>query len=277
MPEVDIAGTTWLVLGLRAALVLAVGLLLARLAANGVSRLTRNFGDDQLRLNVRRAVFWGLSLLVLAAALHQLGFQLGVLLGAAGILSVALGFASQTSASNVISGLFLLGERPFRVGDVIDVGGTTGEVLSIDLLSVKLRTFENLFVRIPNETIIKSTLRNMSRFPIRRLDIQIVVEFGTDLEQVEAAFKAACEVDPVALVDPPPIMIAQGFNDNGIQVQLSVWGPRTEFLALRNSIHRGVAAEFDAAGIRFALPKRVLQERAIETVRERLSPDDVAS
>ena len=121
------------------------------------------------------------------SALRELGFKLSVLLGAAGVLTVAVGFASQTSASNIISGLFLLGERPFSVGDVIRVGSTTGEVLSIDLLSAKLRTFENLFVRIPNETLIKSEVTNLSRLPVRRLDLKIGIaykeEVGENKEQ----------------------------------------------------------------------------------------------
>ena len=83
---------------------------------------------------------------------------------AAGLLTVALGFAAQTSASNLISGLFLLGERPFVVGDVIRLAsGITGEVVGIDLLSVKIRTFDNLLVRVPNETLLKSELTNLTR------------------------------------------------------------------------------------------------------------------
>ena len=76
--------------------------------------------------------------------------------GTAGIAGIAIGFASQTSVSNIISGIFLISERPFSVGDQIQVGTTKGIILSIDLLSVKLRTFENQLIRIPNESLIKS-------------------------------------------------------------------------------------------------------------------------
>ena len=76
-------------------------------------------------------------------------------------------FASQTSVSNIISGIFLISEQPFQVGDLIKVGETKGVVLSIDLLSIKLRTFDNQLVRIPNENLIKNELSNITRFPIR--------------------------------------------------------------------------------------------------------------
>ena len=85
---------------------------------------------------LKRAIFYGIMILMSMSALRELGFDLSVILGAAGILSVAIGFASQTSASNLISGLFLMMERPFSIGDVIRVEQTTGEVISIDLLSV---------------------------------------------------------------------------------------------------------------------------------------------
>jgi len=106
---------------------------------------------------------------------------MGLLLGAAGILTVAPGFASQTSASNLVSGLFMIAEHPFGVGDTIRLGSIAGEVPSIDLLSVNLRTPDNLYVRIPNETMIKSEITNLTRFPIRRLDLEIGVAYKENL------------------------------------------------------------------------------------------------
>ena len=114
---------------------------------------------------LKRAIFYGIMILMSMSALRELGFDLSVILGAAGILSVAIGFASQTSASNLISGLFLMMERPFSIGDVIRVEQTTGEVISIDLLSVKIRTFDNLYVRVPNESMIKTHMAVTSSTP----------------------------------------------------------------------------------------------------------------
>lgn len=153
---------------LRAVFIAVVGLLVARVGAGLGSRLAGRCLETQQVDLLRKAVFYGVVVLTAMSVLHQLGFSLTIILGAAGVLSVAIGFASQTSASNLISGLFLIGEKPFSVGDVICVGETVGEVLSIDLLSVKLRTFDNVFVRVPNETLIKSQIVNLTRFDIRR-------------------------------------------------------------------------------------------------------------
>ena len=207
---------------------------------------------------LRRASLYGITGLFAASALMELGFDLSVLLGAAGILTVAIGFASQTSASNVISGLFLLGERPFAVGDIIRVNGTVGEVLSVDLLSVKLRTFDNLFVRIPNETMIKSEVTNLRRFPIRRVDLQIGVAYKEDLRRVREVLMEVAARNPLCLEEPAPLIIFQGYGDSSINHQFSVWAKTEHFLDLRNSIPVEIKEAFDAHNIEIPFPHRTL-------------------
>jgi len=239
---------------LRALLILTVGLLLARTVARALARLLGPHLDVHQTTVVRRMVFYGLTALVVATALHQLGFRLGVLLGAAGILSVAIGFASQTSASNLISGLFLLAERPFQIGDFIRVGETTGEVLAVDLLSVKLRTMDNLFVRVPNETLVKSFVTNFSRFPIRRYDLQLGVAYGEDLDRVKTVIEQVAERNPLCLEEPKLQIIFQGFGNSSVDLQISVWARRENFLALRNSLPLEIKKAFDSEGIEIPFP-----------------------
>jgi len=242
---------------LKALVKVVVGLALGRLAGNGLARLFAE-DDAQRAMIIRRGTFYGIAGLFVASALMELGFDLSVLLGAAGILTVAIGFASQTSASNVISGLFLLGERPFAVGDVIRVNGTTGEVLSVDLLSVKLRTFDNLFVRIPNETMIKSEVTNLRRFPIRRIDLQIGVAYKEDLRKVREVLMDVADRNPLCLEEPAPLIIFQGYGDSSINHQFSVWAKTENFLDLRNSIPVEIKEAFDEHGIEIPFPHRTL-------------------
>ena len=212
----------------------------------------------QTSMLLRRGTFYAGVLITLTFALHQLNFSLTVLLGAAGVLTVALGFASQTSASNVISGLFLLGERPFSVGDVIQIGSTTGEVLSIDLLAVHLRTFDNIFVRIPNESVIKSEVRTLSRFPIRRYDLQLGVAYKEDIDRVREILLDVADRNPLSLEEPTPIIIFQGFGESSVDLQLSVWAARENYLDLRNQISAAVKRRFDEEGIEIPFPHRTL-------------------
>ena len=242
----------------RALLLLIAGWALARLLASMISRLTRSRMEPSQSTLLRRFVYYAVFILFAVAALHQLGFNLGVLLGAAGIFSIALGFASQTSASNLISGLFLIGEKPFTLGDVIQVGGTTGEVLSIDLLSVKLRTFDNLFVRIPNETLIKSEVKTLTKFPIRRVDLQIGVAYREDVERVRDLLFDLADRNPLCLDEPKPLFIMQGFGESSVNMQFSPWALRENLLDLRNSMQIEIKRAFEEAGIEIPFPQRTL-------------------
>ncbi|MFT5722643.1 MAG: small-conductance mechanosensitive channel [Motiliproteus sp.] len=244
--------------GGRAILLVGGGYLLARLASNGLGRLL----SKQLTLHhlilIKRIAFYLILGMFCISALRELGFELSVLLGAAGILSVAVGFASQTSASNIISGLFLLGERPFSVGDAIRVGGTTGEVLSIDLLSAKLRTFDNLYVRIPNETLIKSEVTNLTRFPIRRLDLEIGIAYKEDIDKVSKVLKEVANANPLSLEEPEPMIVFMGFGDSAINLRFSLWVTKEKFLELKNSVQAEIKIAFDAANIEIPFPHRTL-------------------
>lgn len=244
--------------GLQALLLISVGFLLARTASRTAEKLiSKNFSRHHAAL-FRRIIYWLVLALFAASALHQLGFSLGVLLGAAGVLSVAIGFASQTSASNLISGLFLIGEQPFQIGDVIKVGNTTGEVLSIDLLSVKLRTFDNLFVRIPNESLIKSEVTNLTRFPIRRFDLLLGVAYKEDIATVRKVLFEVADQNPLSLDEPAPAFLFTGFGDSALNIQFSVWSTTENFRALRNSLQEEIKVAFDQAGIEIPFPHRTL-------------------
>lgn len=260
--EVWIAGGRWWA-AVQAAVILLLGLVLGRLLASGAVRALSGKLDAHRAMMVRRAVFYGVLALAVASALNQLGFELGVLLGAAGVLSVAIGFASQTSASNLISGLFLVGERPFGIGDVIRVGATTGEVLSVDLLSVKLRTFDNLFVRIPNETLIKSEVVNLSRFPIRRIDLLLGVAYKEDIGRVRELLLSIAEDHPLCLEEPKPLFIVVGFGASSIDLQFSVWVKRENFLEVKNALYEQIKNGFDSAGIEIPFPHTSLYSGSV--------------
>ena len=243
---------------LRALVIASIGFVVARAASAAVLKVMGKFLDAQQRMIVSRIVYYVLLGLFLVSALHELGFSLSILVGAAGILSVAVGFASQTSASNLISGLFLVVERPFSVGDVITLGATTGEVLSIDLLSVKLRTLDNLYVRIPNETVIKSEVTTLTKFPIRRIDLQLGVAYKEDIAKVRELLFQLAEKNPLSLEEPKPLFIFLGFGDSAINLQFSIWAKRENFLDLKNSIQEEIKTAFEHDGIEIPFPQRTL-------------------
>lgn len=247
-----------LVTWLRAGFIMFSGLIVARLLGAALYKITVGRMGLHAATTLKRIAFYLITAIVFMAALKELGFSLGVLLGAAGVLSVALGFASQTSASNLISGIFLVAESPFKIGDIIKVDNYTGQVLSIDLLSVKLRTFDNLFVRVPNETLIKTEITNLTRFPIRRLDIQIGLAYKEDIDRAREIMIAVADSVPVCLDQPRPLVIFQGFGESSLDLQFSVWATRENYLELRNTIPERIRKAFLENDIEIPFPHRSL-------------------
>ncbi len=245
--------------GVRALLIMVFGLGAAQIASAALGRVARGRSALAQSKLVRRFAFGLVFGLFVASALSQLGFKLGVLFGAAGVLTVAVGFAAQTSASNLVSGLFLLAENPFRVGDTIRVGGTTGEVLAIDLLSVTLRTFDNTAVRIPNESLIKSEIVTLTRFAIRRIEIPIGVGYGSDLALVRRALLQVADENPLVLEEPAPVFLVDRFGDSAIDVQLLVWTSRENMIRLRTQLHQAIKVEFERQGIEIPFPQRTVR------------------
>ncbi|MHC4329285.1 MAG: mechanosensitive ion channel family protein [Planctomycetota bacterium] len=212
----------------------------------------------QANMLIRKGIVYFGSIAILIAVLKQSGFELTALLGAAGIVGIAIGFASQTSVSNIISGLFLISERPFEVGDIIQVGSTKGVILSIDLLSVKLRTFDNHMIRIPNEMLIKNEVRNITRFPIRRLDIQVKVAYKEDVDKVRTVLIDIAERNPFCLDEPEPAVRFDNFGDSALEFLFAVWCVREDYLKLKNKIMQEIKERFDAEGIEIPFPHRTL-------------------
>ncbi len=239
-------------------LILLVGAVVLVGVARRVTRAAEPRLGAQGAMLVRRVVPATVWILFGMAALNELGFDLKVLLGAAGVLTVAVGFASQTAASNLISGLFLLVERPFVIGNVIELDGVTGEVVSIDLLSIKLRTFDNLFVRVPSESVIKGRVTNYSHFAIRRYDLKLRLDYREDMDQVRALLLATADAMPICLDEPAPLVIFLGFGGDGLELQFSVWAARERFLEVRNGLPVAVKKALDAAGVRMPTNERSL-------------------
>lgn len=213
----------------------------------------KKFSAQQAMIFSKLVLYAGV-IIILFSFLNELGFKFTHLLGAAGIIGIAVGFASQTSVSNIICGLFLITEKPFEVDDIITVQNNTGVVLSIDILSVKLRTFDNKLIRIPNETIIKSDVINVTYFPIRRVDLNIGVAYKEDIGRIREVLLDVAHQNPLCLNEPQPLVIFSGFGSSSIDLLLLAWAVKTDWMALKNSITEEIKKRFDEEGIEIPFP-----------------------
>lgn len=249
------------------AIILAfIGFLIARFVSNAFIRTIGVRFNAHQRLVWRRGIFYFIFIIFVMASLKEAGFKLSVFLGAAGILTVALGFASQTSASNLISGIFLIGEGSFEIGDTIQItlirGHTIeGEVISIDLLSVKLLTQDNVYVRLPNEQLIRAPVHNLSKFPIRRIPITLAINFHEDIIKVREVLLDVANKYPLVLADPKPAVTVTAFRESSIELLFAIWCQQENFLRVRDEMQERIRNGFVDNQIEIPVPKMGFVDR----------------
>ncbi|ENX17370.1 hypothetical protein F889_03340 [Acinetobacter colistiniresistens] len=245
-----------------------IGFLIARLVSNAFIRTVGSRFNAHQRLLWRRGIFYFIFLLFIMTSLREAGFKLSVFLGAAGILTVALGFASQTSASNLISGLFLIGEGSFEVGDTIQItlirGQTIeGEVISIDLLSVKLLTLDNVYIRLPNEQLIRTPVMNLSKYPIRRIPITLAINFHEDIIKVRHVLLDVAAKYPLVMDDPKATVTVTAFRESSIELLFAVWCRQENSLKVRDEMQERIRNGFLQNQIEIPVPKMGLIDRPL--------------
>lgn len=200
---------------------------------------------------ILRFVNYVLYFLIGMYILSLFGVKLSAIWGAAGVAGIAIGFAAQTSVSNLISGLFVLGEKTMKVGDFIVVGGVSGTVDSVGLLSIKIHTLDNQMIRIPNSTVINSNFQNNSFFDVRRVCFSVSIDYSSDMKVALDALKSVPEMCTTILKDPKPGCWYDGFGDSGINMTLAVWfNPANAGLGdVKNDVYIGIKTAFDKAGV----------------------------
>ncbi|OHE71572.1 MAG: hypothetical protein A2007_05480 [Verrucomicrobia bacterium GWC2_42_7] len=185
---------------------------------------------------VKKAVFYGGSLLLISTILMGIGINLSAFLGAAGVVSIALGIAMQTTISNFISGFLLLGEKSFQIGDVIQHGNMKGSVEAIGLLSIRIRTSDNLFTRIPNEQLLKMPFVNCSRFDLMRLNLEIMIPIESNLDDVMVILRGNLSQNPLIVKKPMYSVVFQGIRNYNLLFSCELWYKKEQINEIKNSL-----------------------------------------
>jgi len=196
-------------------------------------------------------IFYGGLIFIIITILHECGFNVTALLGAAGLFGIAIGFASQTSFSNMISGFFLVLERPFSIGDTIASGDIVGIVESIGLLSVSIRTLDNTLARLPNEVVLKQYMTNLTYYPTKRIDCIMSVPYGVDGDATKQQIRDIITKNIFFLSDPAPIIMMQkiGQHDYDTEIRqfftIRVWVVRSDFSSAPAILMQQLKEEFE--------------------------------
>ena len=210
--------------------------------------------SKQSRMIVNRIIVYVGYVILCMVILNELNFNINALFGAAGVVGIVIGVASQTSIGNIISGFFLVSERSFELGDTVRIGDKMGTVYSVDLLSIKIRTFDNLLIRIPNQTVISTELVNVTRFPIRRMDITVGVAYKEDLAKVFDVLKEVARKNPLYLEEPEPLVLLQGFGSSSVDILLGVWFEKSNFREVKNNLIMEIKEAFEKSDIEIPFP-----------------------
>jgi potassium-dependent mechanosensitive channel len=233
-------------------------------------------GEEILpRLNLSRGVpnaiatvsYYVALVLIFLFALAASGVELSKFTVLTGAFGVGLGFGLQNVVNNFVSGLILLFERPVRVGDILDVGGISGEVTKIGFRSSTLHAFDGSDLIIPNATLISERVVNWTLTGTRRqIVLAIHVAYGNDPTAVRDLLRTTTEKHSDVLDYPKPTALFLGFGDSALNFEVRFWAPRPDIAAeLRSDVALSIANALDDAGIKVPMPQRALHITSSDT------------
>jgi len=204
-----------------------------------------------VRLILGKIIWYAGLVIIIINIAHVLGIDLSVLLGAAGVAGVAIGFASQTSMSNLISGLFLLSENFLSIGDEIICDSVEGVVESIDLFSVKVRTYDGKLVRIANERLIKENLTDVTYYPTRRVRIALGISADEgSLERILTTIDAVVRNNNQIKREPLYSVELEAVSGSARHLMVNAWTQRESMGSMQNNLINQLHAALVAADMK---------------------------
>lgn len=231
-----------------------------RLFARVITRATEDVGIQRLLTQLMYYVCLSVGMFVVLEIL-ELDKAVTSLIAGLGVVGIALGFAFQDIAANFIAGVILAFKKPFNIGDVVEIDGTSGVLDRTDFRLTVIRTFQGQEVYIPNKDVIQKKIINYSITGERRIDLKIGVSYGEDLEQVmQVTLDAVKTVEGVRL-DKDIIFDYYGFEDSSINFNLRFWitfPGEPSILVIINQTIIAIKKAYDAQGITIPFPIRTL-------------------
>ena len=203
----------------------------------------------QIAVPMVKLTYYTIIILGVIAALSNLGINLSALLVAGGVAGIVLGFASQAIFSNLLSGLFLYIDRPFTVGDAIIIGEISGIVENITVFSTRVRQWDGVVARIPNEQVFRSVIQNPYASPIRRFEHHITITHVGDLDRAIAVIEEVLKNDQFVLVYPQPSVYADRIVENGVVIHVRAWAPTQYWFSTKNRIMKEIRRRLADEGI----------------------------
>lgn len=243
---------------LSAALILIAGFVLAGWLSRWIRRrlgTVKRF-DKTLVPVLSQIARYAVLVFTFVLVLAEFGVQTTSIIAVLGAAGLAVGLALQGTLQNVAAGMMLLFLRPFQLGDYIDTAAGSGTVEEIGIFITTLRTAQGIYTAIPNSQVWSDAITNYSRYPMRRLDLDIGISYDDDIDKAREVILKLAKADERVDGDPEPVVVVTGLGESSVDLQLRAWIRRTEFWDANFDLTRQVKYGLDKAGISIPYPHR---------------------
>jgi len=261
LSEIEITGGLTLLTLFIGAIIMVVGVIIARTVRVLFAKYYAPKLPQDSAKNFGKLIYFGIIILSFLVFTSTTGVDFSGLLVAGGIFGIVIGFATQSVVSNLISGIFLMIEKPVKQGDKIEIPGSdvSGTLLDISTFSVRIRKFDGTIIRIPNESFFTSNIRSLSSTPVRRSEAMVGIAYKEDIDAAISVLEKAIRNSlPFVLILPKPEFRINELADSSINIEILVWHPRDDWDQVGPKLLKVAKNAFDAAGIEIPFPQRVV-------------------
>ena len=241
--------------------ILAVAIVLSRVARMVLTRVVERTGSNSFLSDfLGRLLGYAVVAIGLVYALEQVGVEITPLLGALGLVGIALAFALQSILENFVAGVLLQIRRPFAKGDEIESQDYTGVVISVDSRTMTVLTPSGETVRLPNAEVIQHPIVNLTEHGRRRTTLDVGVAYGTDLSSAISIARSAIDGLDGVLATPAPSVVSTGFGDSSLDLSVLFWHGSSiaEKRQATDQVMRAIDKAFADHGISIPFPQRTL-------------------
>lgn len=193
---------------------------------------------------------------VILLAVRALGIEVGsIVLGLSAVIGLILGFGMQDTLTNLAAGVWIAALRPIDIGEVVEVAGKVGKVNAVGIMSTELLTPDNVFITVPNKLVWGNVITNYTRMPTRRVDVNVGVAYGTDLDKAIKVAMDLMQNHPKVLKDPEPSVVITELADSSINLQLRAWAKTEDYWAVKGDLTKGIYNAYMKEGIEIPFPQ----------------------
>ncbi len=245
--------------GIKALVVLIIGWFIAGMTSRFVRRRVNAHPDIDKTLGnfAASVVRWVVLLIVLVAVLGLFGIEATSLVAMLGAATLAIGLALQGTLSDLAAGFMLILFRPYKLGQYVDVGGTTGTVVDLNLFFTELATPDNVQIIIPNGQAWGAIISNFSHHDTRRVQLVFGIDYGDDADKAMQIILDQAAADERVLKDPEPWVRVTNLGDSSVDLTMRVWCTGDDYWDLQFALTKTVKEAFDASGISIPYPHTV--------------------